>query len=102
MFSCKYKRFFFIYIKKNLNNFLVFLCHFFKIEELMKEVRDIEIPAHQYLEVNEGMHIDFFKALKQDPKLDLDITKILPKPNLENPCAQLLEKEVFHEVDELM
>lgn len=77
----------------------LFFC---QIENFLQELRIKEIPAHQYLEINESLHFDIFKAMKQDPKLDLEKLDLLPKETGENPCLQLLEKETFHEVDELM
>jgi len=68
----------------------------------LKETRLNDVPAHQYTELNEGLHIDLFKAFKQESRFGLEGLKIAPIPNPENPCAQLLEKETFHDIDELM
>jgi len=62
------------------------------------------MPAHQYQEMNEMFHFDLFKAAKQDPTADINNVahSIFPSLKEENPSASLLEKEAFHEMDELM
>lgn len=70
----------------------------------MKQMKTIDIPAHHYTELNENCHYDLFSALKKDSKLDLSevMEQLVPKITETNPCTQLLEKETFHDVDELM
>ena len=68
-------------------------------------MRKHDLPAHQYQELNETFHCDLFKAAKQDPNADNIMNAALqafPSLKEENPSIGLLEKEAFHDMDELM
>lgn len=76
----------------------------FKIEEIIKEMRTHDLPAHMYQELNETFQFDLFKAMKENPTADITniALGVFPSVREENPSAELLEKETFHDVDELM
>lgn len=67
-------------------------------------MRKHDMPAHMYQEMNETFGFDLFKAGKENPAAEITniALNIFPNVREENPSLGLLEKETFHDIDELM